>query len=175
MPWFWLLLFLLWPGWLVTPDRVQGLDEVRKARFKRQLQLIIKKRPRYVWGGASDITGLDCSHYVWLAGKRSAFPVKYQTSLGMAKGFGGWRGKEVSLREADETDLVWWTWRKRPDRPFGHVGVLIRREEGMPAVTHASGKRGVVIDDLRGVLLTDLVKVRRLAFGESGESSPGEE
>jgi hypothetical protein len=44
--------------------------------------------------------------------------------------------------------------------------VLLRNRNGIPCVTHTSAKRGVVLDEIRGTLLTDLAKVRRLTIGD---------
>lgn len=109
--------------------------------------------------------GVDCSGYLFLAAKWAGIPgVTRTTSQRMAMGLGGWVGRDIDFTEADECDLPFWTFRKA--RPYGHVGVFLRHPCGMPAVTHASSTRGVVLGDLTGPLLRNLSKVRRLTIGE---------
>jgi len=51
-------------------------------------------------------------------------------------------------------------------RQNGHVGALLRGLDGEIQVTHASSRRGVVLDDLDGVLVQKLTKLRRLTIGD---------
>lgn len=109
--------------------------------------------------------GVDCSGYLFLAAKWAGIPgVTRTTSQRMAMGFGGWIGRNIDFTEADECDLPFWTFKQH--RPCGHVGMFLRDLHGMPGVTHASSKRGVVFDDLTGPLLRNLSKVRRLTIGD---------
>jgi len=82
----------------------------------------------------------------------------------MALGLGGWTGKDVDFLDADELDLTFWTFNK--NRLNGHVGALLRDRHGMPKVTHASTRKGVVLEDMHGHLLRNLTKVRRLTIGD---------
>lgn len=108
---------------------------------------------------------MDCSGYLFLAAKWAGIPgVTRTTSHRMALGLGGWIGRDIAIEDADECDLPFWTFKQQ--RPYGHVGVFIRQPHGMPGVTHASTKRGVVLQDLQGPLLRNLVKVRRLTIGD---------
>ena len=137
-----------------------------KRSFERQLKFIIARHPKYLWGGADDLDkGLDCSGYVYLAARWAAIPgVTRTTSLRMSLGFGGWRGIDIDFKDADALDLPFWTFKAK--RPCGHVGVFLRDKTGMPAVTHASPRRGVVLDQMRGRLLKDLARIRRLTIGD---------
>ena len=137
-----------------------------KRSLKSQLHLIIAKHPKYTWGGAKDLDeGLDCSGYVYLAAKWAGIPgVSRTTSFRMSQGFGGWESREIGPGEADDCDLVFWTFRE--NRPEGHVGVLLQDDRGRHRVTHSSARRGVVLDVLRGPLRENPTKVRRLTIGE---------
>jgi hypothetical protein len=134
--------------------------------LEKQLRLIIAKHPRYVWGGAeSEEKGLDCSGYIYLASRRAALPVSRQTAFGMALNRGGWISAPILFRDTRELDIVWWTFSK--DRPNGHVGVLIKHPRTcLPAVTHASSKRGVITDYLSGSLFRDISRTKRLTIGD---------
>ncbi len=143
-----------------------GLGPHYKRSFERQLKFIIAKHPKYLWGGAEDLDkGLDCSGYVYLAARWAAIPgVTRTTSLRMSLGLGGWRGVDIDFRDADALDLPFWTFKAK--RPCGHVGVFLRDQNAMPAVTHASSRRGVVLDTMQGRLVRNLTKVRRLTIGD---------
>jgi len=82
----------------------------------------------------------------------------------MSLGLGGWHGKDIDLADADECDLPFWTFKEQ--RQNGHVGALLRGMDGEMQVTHASSSRGVVLDDLQGVLVQKLTKLRRLTIGD---------
>lgn len=142
-----------------------------KRAFEKELIVIIDKHPAYVWGGCeSEEKGLDCSGYLFLAAKRAGIPVKRTTASAMYYGQGGWDAHHVKgwLDNGDHCDLVWWTWKTKdgtakPHRPYGHVGVfLIGKKSGLIEVTHASGSKGVVLEPLKGSLITDMAGVKRL-------------
>jgi len=78
----------------------------------------------------------------------------------MALGESGWTNSVVARGRSVLLDLVFWTFTGR--RPNGHVGVLW----GNGRVTHASSKRGVVVDLLQGYLLETLTQVVRLNIGD---------
>lgn len=144
-----------------------------EASFKYQLQEIIRKAPRYVWGGAeSEQKGLDCSGYLFLAAKRAAIPgIKRTTALEMSRGNGGWTGVDILpdsvFSNVEPLDIPFWTWRHKPDRPEGHVGVFLLGNSGLLEVTHASKTQGhVVLVPFDGVLVRDLTKIRRLTIGD---------
>lgn len=138
--------------------------------LKQNLWTIISKKPRYTWGGAeSEVKGLDCSGYLYLAAKRSGLPVKRTTAILMESGAAGWSGKKVELDDAQELDIVWWTWLTSPQRKHGHLGFFLvnRRGSNLLEVTHASTSRGgVTIQQLRGQLLRDISSIKRLTIGD---------
>ena len=137
-----------------------------RQSFERELKAIIRSKPIYVWGGCeSESKGLDCSGYIFLAAKRSGLLVKRVTAFEMEAGRGGWDCVNIGkLRDADDCDLVWWTWRDKPNRPHGHVGAFILGfKSGLLEVTHASSaQKHVVCEPLKGKLETEISSIKRL-------------
>jgi hypothetical protein len=156
---------LLLAQYFVGPD-AWALGPSYKRSLKRQLTFIIAKHPKYTWGGAESLDqGLDCSGYIFLACKWAGIPgITRTTALHMSLGLGGWQGKDIGLSEADDCDLPFWTFKAH--RQNGHVGALVRGMDDEIQVTHASSSRGVVLDDLQGVLVQKLTKLRRLTIGD---------
>lgn len=155
---------------LLSATPSSGLDKTYEAALDRELWTIIRKQPKYTWGGCtSEEQGVDCSGFIYLAAKRAALPVKRVTAKDMANGLGGWFGVSVGLREANVLHLVWWTWRdKKPLREHGHIGVVVLGDGSrLLEVAHASqSKRYVVIQPCEGKLLTEISAVKRLTIGD---------
>ncbi len=156
-----MFLLCFW-GFSGCASRAEALSLEYAKAFGRELQSIINKNPRYLWGGSSDESkGLDCSGYLFLAARRAGMPVRRTTAGLMAEGHGGWTGKTVAFEDVDGLDLVFWTFKN--SRPNGHVGA------GWDAggkVTHASFRRGVVIDEFKGRLKSAVTKIIRLTLGD---------
>lgn len=134
--------------------------------FKAQIRFILATEPVYVWGGA-DITGVDCSGMLGLAGQRAGMPVKRSTSRRMAFGFDGWVGVAIPLPDAGDLDLGFFTFKE--SRPYGHVGAFWHDEHNKgltPDVVHASPSRKKVVRDPLRYLQKNLTKVRRLTIGD---------
>jgi hypothetical protein len=109
--------------------------------FEEELDRIIERRPKYVWGGSEDESkGLDCSGMLFLAARRAGVPVRRTTAVRMAAGESGWTHIRVSRGEHDHLDTVWWT--LKPGRPCGHVGVVWRDQD---RVAHASSSHGATV------------------------------
>ena len=142
---------------------VNALTLEQEQRLEKELWQIIDRQPKYVWGGSeSEDKGLDCSGYIYLAARRAGFCVRRTTAYNMSRGYSGWDGITISLHVARECDIPFWTW-QGSNRKCGHVGILIRDRRGAQKVTHASQLRGrVVVEDMKGKLLTDLDVLRRL-------------
>ena len=122
----------------------------------REANLILEKHPKYQWGGdATEKNGLDCSGFVYLVFKRAGFAVGRTTSRNMRMGFCGWRGHEVQNESMQVGDLVFWTWRDQPQRPDGHVGIIMKTGDS-EAAAHASARRGVVFQRIEGPLIDDI-------------------
>ena len=147
-----------------------ALDKTYEAALERELWTIIKKQPKYTWGGCTDeAQGVDCSGFIYLAAKRAALPVKRVTAKDMAYGLGGWHGTTVGVREADILHIIWWTWRdKKPIREHGHVGIVVLGHGSrLLEVAHASqSKRYVVIQPAEGKLYTEISEIKKLTIGD---------
>ena len=163
----WLCLLSFWLSVLCFAGRdAWCLSEHYEKSLKEQLLFIIRKHPKYLRGGANDLErGLDCSGYVYLAAKWAGIPgISRTTSFRMSQGFGGWSGRDIKLSNAEECDLLFWTFSK--NQPFGHVGAMLRGAQGRKQAAHASPRLGVVLRPLKGSLAQNLSKVRRLTIGE---------
>jgi cell wall-associated NlpC family hydrolase len=161
-------------------SEANALPEAWEKSFEYYLRQGVRENYQYVWG-ASDPNkltydtkakafkkGLDCSGYVFWAGRKAGIPgIRRTTSFDMGHGGSGWLGDTLlgGLRDAKSTDIVFWTLSK--DRPFGHVGVLLHNPAtGYPGVTHASSSRGVVMDEVQGWVVKQMVRIRRLTIGD---------
>ena len=154
---------------VVFVSNVSALSPQYETTLKQNLWIIIDKHPRYAWGGSeAEEKGIDCSGYLFLAAKRSGLPVKRETAIRMESGLGNWTAKKVSLDEANELDIVWWTWLTSPQRKNGHVGFFLVNKKGskLLEVTHSSSSRGVVVQQLKGSLLRDISSIKRLTIGD---------
>jgi cell wall-associated NlpC family hydrolase len=145
-----------------------------KASFVQQLKDIHSRQPPYVMDEKIKPDnpiekGVDCSRFMYLAARRAGAQISRVTSKDMAYGRGGWIGYDLvdKLRDSDEADLSFWTWRGSK-REFGHVGcILVGTKSGLLEVLHASSSRHTtVIQPLEGVFVRDLAKVRRLTIGD---------
>jgi hypothetical protein len=127
--------------------------------FERELQKIIDRRPRYVWGGSeSEAKGLDCSGYIFLAARRAGLNVRRTTAIRMAEGESGWKGMTLSSIDKDHLDLIFWTF--KTERPHGHVGAVWQHPK---QATHASSSKGcVVVAPIKGPLEDNISLIRRL-------------
>ncbi len=134
--------------------------------FKRQLEFIVSKKPRYIWGGSKDISsGLDCSGYLYLAAKWAGIPgVTRTTAYRMAFGLGGWTSRPVAIDVSQDCDLVFWTF--SADRPNGHVGALLKATPKERVVTHASSRHGIIAEPLNNFPTKSLSGLRRLTVGD---------
>jgi len=110
--------------------------------------------------------GVDCSRLHYLCHTWAGLPYRRATSYDIGIGLCGWVGRDVSVRDAVETDLTFWTWADKPNRPLGHTGALIISEKsGLLEVIHASSSRGRTIQEpLAGKLERDLKKIRHLNY-----------
>ena len=151
------------------PTHSWGLDNASKALFSEEIQRLVDRAPKYVWGGSeSEEKGLDCSGFLHLAAIRAKnrgakLYVSRTTARNMALGRCGWDAVDVELRDSEDLDIWWWTFPSKPDRINGHVGIAHGHKDGWPAVVHASQSRGrVVSDPIKGWVLNDLTALRRL-------------
>jgi cell wall-associated NlpC family hydrolase len=140
------------------------MDPALARSFERQLKFIVAKNPRYAWGGSSDLSkGLDCSGYIFLAGKWAGLPgIQRTTSYRMSLGLGGWTGEVSDLSKVSVCNLIFWTF--SPGRPNGHVGAIISHDSEHVRVTHASQGRGVVAEPMNSYLIRKTTAVRKLSI-----------
>ena len=111
----WLVINFLVVMLCVSSDITFALAPQYETALKQNLWLIIWKHPKYTWGGAeSEEKGIDCSGYLYLAAKRAGIPVRRTTAIQMEAGLAGWTGKNVTLDDAGELDILWWTWPTSP-------------------------------------------------------------
>lgn len=152
-----------------------GLSKEQKERFVSKLKFLKAQRPPY----ECKITiapfdpiekGVDCSRMVFLAGAWSGWQVDRVTADDMSRGLGGWIGEEVTLQDADEADIPFWRWKKNVGPgPMKHTGVFLVGElSKLLEVLHASSTRGTIVqEELKGAMVTDLKKIKRLTIGDS--------
>ena len=155
VPYYFLLWLLVLPGCIATPESL-ALSATDRISVWREAQAIIDKKPRYSWGGhVTEEKGLDCSGFVYLVYRRAGIPVGRTTSRNMRLGRSGWDGEDLGDQPFQIGDLVFWTWRERPDRPDGHVGIIMNNWGSVEAA-HSSARRGVVQDALQGRFEEDI-------------------
>ena len=142
-----------------------ALSPEYRISWEKELRYVISKHIPYVWGAAS-YQSADCSGYIYATARAAGMPVIRTTALNMANGGGGWTGTTVTVDDADHLTVLWWTWANSA-RIHGHVGVLLEHPHtGLLQTTHSSGGRGVVLDRVKGRLLTNISKVRVLTIGD---------
>jgi hypothetical protein len=149
-------------SWALAPEYA--------VSWENELNWFILKNPKYVMDDKIKPDdpiklGVDCSRYMYLSARRAGIPVLRTTAYGMAMGNAGWVGNTITVDEANHLDLVWWTF--KPTRQHGHVGAFfVDSKIGLLQTTHASEKRGVVLEQLKGVLITTISAVRHLTIGD---------
>jgi hypothetical protein len=150
--------------WLIP---AKALAPEYAASWSNELNYLILKKPPYVWGAAT-YEAADCSGYLYATARAAGMPVLRTTAKEMAAGNSGWLGKTIDIDSGEELSVIFWTWSNKPDRPHGHVGaLLLGKKTGLLMVTHASPTRkGVVLDQLKGKLITDISRVRHLTIGD---------
>jgi hypothetical protein len=162
----------------LIPSVVLGLSPEYKSSLIKEFHFLIMKNPGiiYSWGSADPYGGkADCSGYIFGVYKHLGIFVQRTTAKEMRVGNGNWKGKDITLEDADEMDIVWFSWKDSPNRPFGHIGVLIINPRSkLIELTHASSTQGkVVLEPLKGVFLRDLSATRRITLGEKEDIKLG--
>lgn len=151
------------------PQPAKALAPQYEKAFKRELAFILEKARRghvpYTWGGSSEniSKGLDCSGYIFRAGRNAGLPVRRTTSRRMARGEGGWVGIKLAWGMQKEGDLIFWTFKE--GRPNGHVGIVYGDDKH---VTHSSKSRNKpVVDVIKGILVSTVTELIRLKLQEA--------
>ena len=153
---------------LLTPTLSFGLDDALKRAWKSELQYLEMKRIPYVWG-ASDYEKADCSGIIYASAKHAGINVQRITALEMFHGKEGWSHKPVTIDDAEELDIIWFTWSENAaKRPHGHVGVVyIPQNKGVFSIFHASSTtKRVTVQPYDGKLKTDTSGIKRLTHGD---------
>ncbi len=110
-----------------------ALDANERRAWKNEIQYLSKRHITYTWGAATD-TNADCSGIIYRSLKHIRPEIRRTTALEMWKGHGGWVGREIKTDDADDLDLIWFTWSERRDRPFGHIGIVYIPEGGVYSI-----------------------------------------
>lgn len=88
----------------------------------------------YVWGGTTP-NGFDCSGFVYYVFKRFGVKVSRASS-----GYEN-EGKQVDLNVAKPADIMLFTGTDATKRRVGHVGMVIKNENGIIDFIHASSSK----------------------------------
>ncbi len=95
---------------------------------------------RYKFGGTTK-RGMDCSGLIYTTFKNENIALP-RVSRDMAK-----QGKRISLRNAEEGDLVFFQTSKS-HRNINHVGLVVESRRGIVRFIHSTTSRGVIVSSL---------------------------
>ena len=150
-----------------------GLSDSFKVSIIQNLEVSLNKDSVYVWGATgSDKNGkfqVDCSglgYYITSAVRKAGIPIKRTVSERMSYGLDGWDSKEIGIHDADEADMIFFTFSNT--RPRGHVGYMkLHTKKQLLMIVHASSSRKRVVHEaLNGDLLEHYVVIRRPTWGD---------
>ncbi|AUP78577.1 C40 family peptidase [Flavivirga eckloniae] len=99
------------------------------------------KGVRYKWGGTTK-SGMDCSGLVFQSFKAHDVYLP-RISRDMAK-----KGDKISLKKAQEGDLLFFKTGKRGRHRINHVGLVVKSKAGDITFIHATTSRGVLVSKL---------------------------
>lgn len=114
------------------------------------------------------LRGVDCFSYVYLAAKDSAIPgISIVRSRDAARGEGGWKAKDITLDDVDDTDLGFVDWDGDPP-VVEHMGAFgMDEKSGLLKFQHAStGRRHVLSDPFSRLEPLGEWRFRRLTIGD---------
>lgn len=149
-----------------------ALTEGMKINVKREYLRILKFAPVYkmdwrIKPDASLDEGVDCSRLHYLVYSRAGIlGLQRVISRDIAAGRGGWKGIDVELKDAEELDLPFFTFKL--ERPQGHTGVFIAgKKSGVLDLLHASSFYGKTVKVPFDKKYRDkLTKIRRITIGD---------
>lgn len=99
------------------------------------------KGVRYKWGGTTK-SGMDCSGLVFES-FRAYDIILPRISRDIAK-----KGDKISLKKAQEGDLLFFRTSKTGRHRINHVGLVIKSKAGDITFIHATTRKGVIISKL---------------------------
>jgi hypothetical protein len=158
---------------VIFPNVCFALSEAYKFSILENLDIALSKNSKYVWGAIGTekdgIFQVDCSglgFYITSSVRRAGIPVKRTTSERMSHGMDGWDSVEVDINDADEADIIFFTFSK--DRPRGHVGYMkTHKKSNLLMVIHASSsKKKIAQEGVKGELLDHFTVMRRPTWGD---------
>jgi len=158
---------------LIIPTACLALSDAYKFSILENLDIALSKNSKYVWGAAGTekdgIFSVDCSglmFFVTSAVRKAGIPIKRTTAERMSYGKDGWDSVEVDINDADEADIIFFTFSK--DRPRGHVGYMkLHRKSNLLMVVHASSsKKKIAQEGVKGELLDHFTVMRRSTWGD---------
>lgn len=166
---------------LLLPVYSWALSDAFKFSIVDNMNIALSKQSKYVWGaaGTTDKDGVfqvDCSglgFHLVSAVRRAGIPIKRTVSERMSYGKDGWDSNEVEVNDAEEADMIFFTFSKT--RPRGHIGYMKMHEKSqLLMIVHASSsKKKIAQEALKGDLLEHFVVMRRLTWGDKKKVSLG--
>ncbi|MDO5970814.1 C40 family peptidase [Flavivirga aquimarina] len=99
------------------------------------------KGVRYKWGGTTK-SGMDCSGLVFESFRAHDITLP-RISRDMAK-----KGDKISLKKAQEGDLLFFRTSKNRRHRINHVGLIIKSKAGDITFIHATTSKGVIVSKL---------------------------
>jgi len=108
---------------------------------------------KYVWGGTSPHTGMDCSGYTQYIFNRVGIKIP-RTAYSQSK-----MGTHVESKEFKKGDLLFFLTDKKRGIPVTHVGIYLDNYKFIHA---ASSKKGIIISSLHGKYGSLLVDAKRV-------------
>jgi hypothetical protein len=160
-----------------------ALSPAYEKAWESEIRWVIGQHPKYLYGGNSLESGIDCSRMPHLTATKAGMTgLQRLTADDIFSGADGWKGKNVDINDAGRLDMLFWIWQKkdslrlsngltltdnRKKRKIDHMGiVLLGKKSGLFEVAHMSSSKGGVIEPFGATMKRDCVGVRRLTIGD---------
>jgi lipoprotein Spr len=132
-----------WPfGCPSTPLRMtEGKDSVKADTLAALAKSQLGKN--YCYAVSDPEKGFDCSGFVYYVFK--CFNIEVPRSSKLYKNY----GKKIAMDSARVGDVIVFTGTNAKRRSPGHVGIVLKCDNGVPTFIHSSSgkKKGVIISD----------------------------